>query len=411
MDKSEHSIRKQPSTEDPVTLPLAGLRVAEFSHAIMGPSAGMVLADLGAEVIKVEPTPDGDPTRRLTGSGIGFFGFYNRNKKSLAIDLKSPQARPAVEALIRSSDILVENFAVGTMDRLGLGYEEVSRLNPRLVYASLKGFLSGPYEQRRALDEVVQMMSGLAYMTGPPGQPLRAGASVVDIMGGFGAVIGILAALRQRDRTGKGSRVVSGLFEAAAFLVGQHMVNAAYLPLPLVPMSVRNSAWGVYDIFESAEGKSIFIGIVTDTQWRRFCAVFNRPDLLDVPEFRSNTSRVAARPSLVPLLTAFFKKFSTADLIAKSEEAELAFAPVNMPTDLIDDPHLNADGHLRETRLPDGKVVKVPRLPIEIDNATFSVREDPPLAGADTRAVLRALGLDDAGIDAMARAGIVKLTE
>jgi len=342
---------------------------------------------------------------------VGFFGFYNRNKKSLAIDLKSPQARPAVEALIRSSDILVENFAAGTMDRLGLGYEETSRLNPRLVYASLKGFLSGPYEQRRALDEVVQMMSGLAYMTGPPGQPLRAGASVVDIMGGFGAVIGILAALRQRDQTGRGSRVVSGLFEAAAFLVGQHMVNAAYLPLPLVPMSVRNSAWGVYDIFESAEGKSIFIGIVTDTQWRRFCAVFNRPDLLEVPEFRSNTSRVAARPSLVPLLTDFFRKYSTADLIAKSEEAELAFAPVNMPTDLIDDPHLNADGNLRETRLPDGKIVKVPRLPIEIDDAVFSVRSDPPQAGADTRGVLRSLGLDDTGIDALARAGVVKLGE
>ena len=407
MDRSEQSDDRRQSAGESTVLPLKGLRVAEFSHAIMGPSAGMVLADLGAEVIKVEPAPDGDPTRRLIGSGVGFFGFYNRNKKSLAIDLKAPAARPAIEALIRGSDILVENFAVGTMDRLGLGYAEVARLNPRLIYASLKGFLSGPYEQRRALDEVVQMMSGLAYMTGPPGQPLRAGASVIDIMGGFGAVIGILAALRQRDETGKGGHVVSGLFEAATFLVGQHMVNAAYLPLPLVPMSVRNSAWGVYDIFHSKDGKPIFIGIVTDTQWRRFCAVFDRPDLLEVAEFRSNSSRVAARPSLVPLLTEFFKKFSTEELVAKSEEAELAFAPVNMPTDLIDDPHLNFAGHLRETRLPDGKVVKVPRLPIEIDDASFSVRQDPPQAGADTRAVLRDLGFGDAAIDALARDGIV----
>jgi len=411
LPNTEPAAGMKPRGEPPAALPLRGLRVAEFSHAIMGPSAGMVLADLGAEVIKVEPAPDGDPTRRLIGSGIGFFGFYNRNKKSLAIDLKAPAARPAIEALIRSSDILVENFAVGTMERLGLGYEEVARLNPRLVYASLKGFLSGPYEQRRALDEVVQMMSGLAYMTGPPGQPLRAGASVIDIMGGFGAVIGVLAALRQRDETGKGSHVVSGLFEAAAFLVGQHMVNAAYLPLPLVPMSVRNSAWGVYDIFHSKEGKPIFIGIVTDTQWRRFCAVFDRPDLLEVPEFRSNSSRVSARPSLVPLLTEFFKKFSTDELVAKSDEAELAFAPVNMPTDLIDDPHLNAEGRLRETRLPDGKIVKVPRLPIEIDDAVFSVRQDPPLAGADTRSVLLSLGLKDAEIDALAREGIVAAKE
>ncbi|HUK10025.1 MAG TPA: CaiB/BaiF CoA-transferase family protein [Stellaceae bacterium] len=394
-------------SETEATLPLAGLRVAEFSHAIMGPSAGMVLADLGAEVIKVEPAPDGDRTRRLTGSGVGFFGFYNRNKKSLAIDLKSPKARPVIEALIKRSDVLIENFAVGTMDRLGLGYEAVSALNPRLVYAALKGFLSGPYETRRALDEVAQMMSGLAYMTGPPGQPLRAGASVIDVMGGFGAVIGILASLRERDRTGKGGRVTSGLFEAAAFLMGQHMVNALYLPLPLAPMSVRNSAWGVYDVFTSREGKQIFIGIVTETQWRRFCAVFGREDLLAEKDFADNTRRVAARPRLVPLLTEFFREFPAETLIAKSEEAELAFAPVNQPTDLFDDPHLNAGGNLRETKLPDGKVVKVPRLPIEIDGAAFTVRQDPPQAGANSREVLRDLGFNDGAIETMLREGIV----
>jgi len=395
--------------ESKKTMPLAGIRVAEFSHAIMGPSAGMVLADLGADVIKVEPAPDGDPTRRLTASGVGFFGFYNRNKKSLAVDLKSPKARGVIEALIRRSDVLVENFAVGTMDRLGLGYEAAAKLNPRLVYASLKGFLSGPYETRRALDEVVQMMSGLAYMTGPPGKPLRAGASVIDIMGGFGAVIGILAALRERDATGKGAQVTSGLFEAAAFLMGQHMVNSLYLPLPLVPMSVRNSTWGVYDIFESREGKQIFIGIVTDTQWRRFCALFDRADLLAEPDFVSNTSRVAARPRLVPLLGEFFRKFSSHEMIAKCEEAELAFAPVNQPTDLFDDPHLKAGGRLRETRLPDGRSVKVPRLPIEIDGADFSVRRDPPRPGADTSEILRDLGFDDGAIEALKAAGVVSV--
>jgi crotonobetainyl-CoA:carnitine CoA-transferase CaiB-like acyl-CoA transferase len=390
------------------SLPLKDLVVAEFSHAIMGPSAGMVLADLGAEVIKVEPAPDGDPTRRLKASGVGFFGFYNRNKKSLAIDLKSPAARPVIDTLIRKSDVLIENFASGTMERLGLGYDAVARLNPRLIYASLKGFLSGPYETRRALDEVVQMMSGLAYMTGPPGRPLRAGASVIDIMGGFGAVIGILAALRERDRTGKGGRVTSGLYEAAAFLMGQHMVNSVYLPGPLQPMSIRNSAWGVYDIFESAEGKPIFIGIVTDTQWKRFCAVFDRPDLLDEPDFASNTSRVAARPRLVPLLEKFFKTFSTANLLAKSEAAELAFAPVNTPVDLFDDPHLNAEGRLRPSRMPDGTVVKVPRLPIEIDGAAFSVRDDPPAAGGDSREILRKLGFAEGAIESLVREGIVR---
>src|SRR5215470_6125940 len=391
------------------SLPLGGLTVAEFSHAIMGPSAGMVLADLGAEVIKVEPAPDGDPTRRLKGSGVGFFGFYNRNKKSLAIDVKSSRARPVIEALLRKSDVLIENFAAGTMDRLGLGYEAVAKLNSGLIYASLKGFLSGPYEQRRALDEVVQMMSGLAYMTGPPGRPLRAGASVIDVMGGFGAVIGILAALRERDRTGKGSLVTSGLYEAAAFLMGQHMVNSVYLPGPLQPMSIRNSAWGVYDIFESRDGKPIFIGIVTDTQWKRFSAVFSRADLLEVRDFESNTARVHARARLVPLLAEFFKKFPAVELLQKCEEAELAFAPVNTPIDLFDDPHLNARGRLRESRMPDGKLVKVPRLPIEIGGADFTVRDDPPSAGADTRTVLRSLGFDSGAIDDLARSGAVKL--
>ena len=389
-------------------LPLAGIRVIEFSHAVMGPSAGMVLADLGCEVIKVEPAPEGDPTRRLVASGVGFFGFYNRNKKSLAIDLKSKDARPVIEALVRASDVLLENFAAGTMERFGLGYAEASRLNPRLVYAALKGFLSGPYEKRRALDEVVQMMSGLAYMTGPPGRPLRAGASVIDVMGGFGAVIGILAALRERDATGKGQLVTSGLFEAAAFLMGQHMVNSAYIDGPLQPMTIRHSAWGVYDVFQSSDGKPVFIGIVTDTQWRRFCAVFNRADLLAEEAFRSNTSRVAARPRLVPLLAEFFKGFTKAELMAKSEEAELAFAPVNTPVDLFDDPHLNAGGRLRPTRMPDGKVVKVPRLPIEIGGAAFSVRHDPPQVGADTREVLRGLGYADAAIDALAAAGVIR---
>ena len=253
------------------------------------------------------------------------------------------------------------------------------------------------------------MMSGLAYMTGPPGRPLRAGASVIDVMGGFGAVIGILAALRERDRTGKGALVTSGLYEAAAFLMGQHMVNSVYLPGPLQPMSIRNSAWGVYDVFESRDSKPIFIGIVTDTQWKRFCAVFARPDLLEVKEFESNSSRVLARPRLVPLLAEFFKQFPATELLQKCDEAELAFAPVNTPVDLFDDPHLNADGHLRESRMPDGKVVKVPRLPIEIDGAAFTVRHNPPEAGGDTRAVLRSLGFEDGAIEELAASSVVEL--
>ncbi|MCM2252272.1 MAG: CoA transferase, partial [Ramlibacter sp.] len=175
-------------------LPYDGVRVVEFTHMVMGPTCGMVLADLGAEVIKVEPIA-GDNTRRLLGSGAGFFPLFNRNKKSIALDLQRPQGREAALRLIATADVVSENFKPGTMSKLGLDYASLAALNERLVYVSLKGFLPGPYDHRTALDEVVQMMGGLAYMTGRPGDPLRAGTSVNDIMGGIFGAIGAMAAL------------------------------------------------------------------------------------------------------------------------------------------------------------------------------------------------------------------------
>ena len=167
-------------------LPLAGVRVIEFTHMVLGPAAGLMLADMGADVIKIEPA-EGDGTRKLLGSGAGYFLMYNRNKRSLCVDLKSDAGREAVQRLVESADVVIENFRPGTMDRLGFGYETLSRRNPRLIYCSEKGFLHGPYENRTALDEVTQMMGGLAYMTGPPGKPLRAGSSVIDVRAAYSA--------------------------------------------------------------------------------------------------------------------------------------------------------------------------------------------------------------------------------
>ncbi len=399
---------------DPTKLPLAGIKVLEFSHAVMGPSAGMILADLGAQVTKIEPVPDGDRTRHLKGVGISFFPLFCRNKQSLAIDLKAPGTRPAVEALVRRSDVLLENFALGTMDRLGLGYETLSALNPGLVYLQLKGFLSGPYEERRALDEIVQMMSGLAYMTGPPGRPLRAGASVVDIMGGMAGVIGVLAALRERDAPGaggKGQMVKAALFETAVFAVGQHMVQHAMNGEPLVPMSVPIRAWGVYDTFESAEGRQIFVGVVTDTQWLRFCEVFERPDLLADERLQTNGGRVEQRDWLVGAIAETCKGLSTEALLALCDKAQLAFGPVNKPEDLLDDPHLNAGGQLREMNLPGGGRAKTPRLPLEMGGRSFSVREDPPAIGQHSRQILADAGLSAQEIEALFAAGHVLETE
>ncbi len=391
--------------------PLEDVKVLEFSHAIMGPSAGMILGDLGADVIKIEPVPRGDRTRHLRGVGVGFFPYFGRNKRSLAIDVQAPECREVMDALVAQTDVVLENFAPGSMEKWKLGYERLRGINPGLIYCALKGFLSGPYEHRRALDEIAQMMSGLAYMTGPEGRPLRAGTSVIDILGGLGGVVGILAALRERERTGLGQEVKSGLFEAASFIMGQQMVQAMITGEAPQTMARPVRAWGIYDIFTSSDGQMIFIGVVTETQWRRFCEVFARQDLAADPRLGSNGDRVDQREWLIPSLAEFFAGFTAAELLAKSEQAELAFGPVNRPDDLIDDPHLNHEGRLVEVTLRDGKVVKAPRFYIEMGDRWFSARRDPPGISEHAREVLRAAGLADAEIESLAAKGLIVLPE
>ena len=307
------SISAESASSQP--LPLAGVRVIEFSHMVMGPTCGMVLADLGADVIKVEPAPAGDNTRRLTGTGVGFFPTFNRNKRSFCVDMKKPAGRELVLKLIAQADVVLENFRPGAMDKLGLGYEYLSKLNPRLIYCSCKGFLPGPYEHRSALDEVVQMMGGLAYMTGPPGQPLRAGSSVNDIMGGLFAVIGVLSALRQREVTGCGSLVQSGLFETNMVLVAQHMARVALEGKEPPPYGdpKMEKPWPLYDVFRTADPDAqVFVGVVTDTQWRSFCSAFGLDDLLHDPSLDSMQKLAAARPRILARVSEIFGKLSKA---------------------------------------------------------------------------------------------------
>jgi len=362
------------------SLPLNGIRVLEFSHTVMGPSCGVILADLGAEVVKVEP-PEGEPTRRSAGFASGFFPYFNRNKRSLTADVKSAEGLALIRALLADADVLIENYAPGTMERLGLGYEQLSQSNPRLIYCALKGFLSGPYEHRPALDELVQYMTGLAYMTGPPGRPLRAGASVVDIMGGAFGAIGILAALHERRRTGCGQFVKSALFESSAFLVGQHMAGEAVVGEPAVPMPVRGAAWGVYEVFPTADGAGVFIGVTSDKHWQRFCAAFGLEDLLRDETLRDNTGRVTAKERIKTRLTSVLATKSAHEACAICERAEIPFSPVAKPSDLFDDPQLNAGPGMMETRLPDGRYAKLPRLPLEIGAHEFVLRRQPPSLG------------------------------
>ena len=340
-------------TDAPTDLPLAGIRVVEFTHMVMGPTCGMILADLGAEVIKVEPLA-GDNTRRLLGSGAGFYGVFNRNKKSLAVDVKTAQGREIVLRLVAGADVFGENFKSGTLDKLGFGYPALSKLNPRLIYVSHKGFLPGPYEHRTALDEVVQMMGGLAYMTGPEGRPLRAGSSVNDIMGGMFGAIGVLAALSQREKTGRGREVQSGLFENNVMLVAQHMMQFAVTGQAAAPMPSRISAWGVYDVFTVKDGEQIFLAAVSDTQWAILCEEFGFADLKADARLGSNNARVLAREWLIALLRDRFESFTAHELSQRFERVGLPYAPITQPHELFDDPHLLATGGLAPITVPCG---------------------------------------------------------
>ena len=387
-------------------LPLAGLKVIEFTHMVMGPSIGVILADMGADVTKVEPV-QGDNTRRLSGSGSGYFAMYNRNKKSLAIDTKSPKGREIVQQLLADADILIENFRTGAMDELGFGYDALAKVNPRLIYCSGKGFLSGPYENRTALDEVAQMMGGLAYMTGLPDKPMRAGASVIDVTGAMFGVIGILGALEQRHCTGRGQRITTSLYETTAFLVGQHMAQFAVTGKAAPPMSIRQSAWAVYDVFEAGDGERVFAAVVSDTQWRKFCESFGLTEFLVDESLTKNTDRVRQRERTLPVIRERFKQFDKAGLMAKLEETGLPFAPIAKPEELLDDPHLNAAGGLVPVTLPDGRATKLPALPIEMGGRRFGLRHDLPQVGADGRAVLLSRGLSAAEIDALVTQGVL----
>src|SRR5688500_12859424 len=399
--------RRSPDCPKDFVLPLEDVRVVEFAHMVMGPSCGLVLADLGAEVIKVEPLA-GDNTRRLEAAGAGFFPVVNRNEKSLAVDLQKPEGRELVLKLLRNADVLTENFRPGALDKLGFSYEALQKENPKLIYCSLKGFLPGPYEHRLALDEVTQMMGGLAYMTGLPDRPLRAGSSVIDIMGGTFAAVGILAALRERSRTGRGMRITSSLFESTAYLVAQHMAQFEITGEAPPPMSVKRPAWGIYDIFETRDGGRLFIGVVTDTQWEVFCREFGEPELEADARLKTNGMRVKERSWLIPRIHEITKKHTQRELAAKLEAIGLPFAPIAKPWDLLDDPHLNASGGLLETRVGD-KTIHVPALPVSLDGQRLGKRSDPPRVGEHTRELLAALGCSRAEIESLRERGIVAL--
>ena len=386
--------------------PLQGLKVVEFTHMVMGPSTGVILGDLGADVVKVEPI-EGDQTRRLLGSGAGYFPMFNRSKRSIRLNLKSPDGMEVARRLVAEADVLIENFRPGTLARLGLSPEACAELNPRLVYCSAKGFLSGPYEHRTALDEVTQMMGGLAYMTGPSGRPLRAGTSVIDITGGMFGVIGILAAIERRHRTGRGGEVKCSLFETTAYLVGQHIAQLEVTGKEAAPMPERISAWAISDVFETAnEGEQLFLGVVSDGQWKSFTQAFGLTELGDNPDYAENNARVRARDSILPQVRALMRAHRRDEMVPKLEAIGLPFAPITRPAELLTDPHMLAGG-LLDVTLEDGRPARLPALPIEMDGHRLPLARDIPQPGADTGELLAELGYDAAAIARLAEQGAV----
>jgi crotonobetainyl-CoA:carnitine CoA-transferase CaiB-like acyl-CoA transferase len=394
--------------------PLAGLRALEFSHTIMGPSAGLVLADLGADVVKVEPAPEGDHTRRLPGFAAGFFATFNRNKRSLALDLKRPEGQAVAHRLAARADVVLENYGPGTMERLGCGWEQLAAVNPRLVYLALKGFLAGPYEHRPALDEVVQFQAGLAYMTGPPGRPLRAGASIIDILGAVFGVTAVLAALREREATGRGQRVSSALFESAAFLMGSHMAGFAASGEEPPPMPARRGAWGIYDVFATAGDGQLFVGVTSDQQWLRFCDAFGLGAMKADARLATNAQRTRARSWLIPALGEVLAALPQAEVAERCERAAISWAPVGRPRDLFDDPHLLAGGGLLRTAISAlgggaGAMVGLPALPVEFgaDRARPGLTRQPPRMGEHGAEVLAECGYTAGEIAALTERGVI----
>lgn len=392
-------------------LPLEGTRVLELGHIVAGPTAGVILADLGADVIKIEDPSRGGDQARKSPMGASTFYFLNRNKRSFAVNLKEPEGKELFIKFASASDVVLDNYAPGVLERLGVGYEPVSKLNPRIIYCSINGFLKGPYAHRPALDEVAQMMGGIAYMTGLPDRPLRIGASVTDISVASYGVIGILSALLQRNQTGRGQRLISGLFETVVFWVGQHLAHFAMsgerpLPMPVRKMGTR-FRWGVFDLFRSADGKQVFIGITSNRHWETFCAEFEQTELGSHPELHDNEARTRARDWLLPRVQEIAGRYDGKELMNKLEKAEVPYAPVNTPADLYEDPYLM--GH--ENRLlpvdTGHKTIRLPALPFESDEFQFSVRRQPPRLGEHTGEILREMGLSSADIDRLAKNKVV----
>jgi crotonobetainyl-CoA:carnitine CoA-transferase CaiB-like acyl-CoA transferase len=387
-------------------LPLDGVRVLELSHIVAGPSGGLILGDLGADVIKIEHPDTGDTARSHSNNGSTFYTF-NRNKKYLALDLRKPAGKKIFEQLVAKSDVVFDNFVPGALRRLGLDYEWGRRINPRIIYCSIKGFLPGPFGDRPFLDELAQMAGGLAYLTGLKDQPMRAGASITDIGAATYGVIGILAALYRRERTGLGEYIEAGLYETVVFWVSQYITGAQMTGTNPPPRGARSSGmgatkgWGVYQLFPTRDAKQIFIAVTGNRHWAGLCDALEFHDWKASPEFNSNRKRGAQKPRIAERVKEAVERLTYDEIAGRLYKALVPFSPVNTPLDLIDERHLNEGRGWMHVNVGD-QHFKVPKLPLELGGTTgFEVREQPGCLGEHTDSILAALGYSEPEIQAL----------
>jgi crotonobetainyl-CoA:carnitine CoA-transferase CaiB-like acyl-CoA transferase len=397
---------------DKQRLPLQGVRVLELSHIVAGPSGGMILADLGADVIKVEHPVAGDTARSQANRGSTFY-TYNRNKKFLALDLRQPEGKKIFEKLVARADIVFDNFAPGALARLGLDYAWGRKVNKRIIYCSVKGFLPGPYADRPYLDELAQMEGGLAYLTGYENQPMRAGASITDIGAATYGIVGILAALYRREQTGEGDSIEAGLYETIVFWISQYVTSAQITGQNPPPRGEQSSGmgramgWGVYQLFPTSDGKQVFIAVTGNRHWAGLCDALGFDDWKNSPEFSNNRKRTAEKPRIAQRITEAVKKLTYDDITQRLYKALVPYAPVGTPLHILQDKHMSEGARWLPLKVGD-KDFKVPKLPFSLGGTRdFEVRTQDGSLGADTDAVLSELGYSAAEIAALKERKVV----
>jgi crotonobetainyl-CoA:carnitine CoA-transferase CaiB-like acyl-CoA transferase len=389
--------------------PLSDVTVLELGHIIAGPFCSMILADLGAEVIKVESPGGGDAIRDSSPIGNSSFNYVNRNKLSVTLDLKSDDGQAIFTELVANADVLVENFAAGTTDRLGVGYDDLKTANEELVYCSIKGFNQGPYERFPALDPVAEALSGVMSVTGHPGQPpVRSGTSLSDMAASLYAAVTVLGAMRQRQETGTGQHLTVPLFESTVALMGYWLAyTQAYDDIP-DPMGASHPGWAPYDVFQSADDEWVFIGPSSDRQWQRFCDVLDL-DIGDDERFAELENRLKNRTELHGIVEATCKQYTRDEIVERLQDGGVPVAPVNDMGDVRDDPHLEVTEALAEVEATEGEGgrIRTPRFPARSTGFDRVESTDPPSLGEDTTLVLEALGYDEGEIDRLREAGVL----